>query len=238
MIRHGKHSIKNYMTLDYGFTGIRIQDGCLSPVDWYISIDLATLEKKSKPKEEIEHKAGIAYQKIYFWLDTNLPGIIAVDVGNDDDLYLANLTSNIMMYCPGNPGDDIIIQLLHAKISALAGNDLMVCGISLKGSDTSVKYTFDCQDSGSYSLPSFTSEYYKEGTARDSVPWWFRDDGFCFEFIKPNNLEISDEELFSDIIDPMDEFSKIVLELSGENINLVKEPAKIVQVEKWKPKKV
>lgn len=238
MIRRGRHIIKSHMTLEYEFTGIRIQDGYLTPVDWELKVDLIAPNKKGKAKETIEHDASLTYQKLYFWLDTNLPSVTLVDVCNEDDLYLANLTSNIMMYCPANPGDDLIIQLLHAKLSTLASPNLIVSEIKLKGSDTSIKYTFD-SDEGEYILPTTTSEYYTEGIARDVKPWWFRDDGFCFEFIRPAPEEGKEDEgdkIFEGIVDPMTEFYKIMEDV--DKISVMKEPARIVQVEKWKPKKV
>lgn len=237
MIKKGKHLIKSHMTLEYEFSGIRVQDSFLIPVKWKISIDLVAIGKKGKSKEESEYDAGIKYQKIYFWLDTNLPNIVVVDVTNEDDLYIANLSSNVMMYCPAMPGDDLLIQLLHAKISSLAGPNLIVGEIHVKGDDSSLQYTFDCPDSG-YLLPATTAEYYTESTTRDKEPWWFRDDGFCFEFARPLDGEQTDEELFGDITDPMDEFYKIMEEVSDIHILLAREPAKIVQVEKWKPKTI
>lgn len=238
MMKKGKHTIKSYMTLSYDFTGLRIQDSYITPVDWKLTVNLVASGKKGKTKEEMEFKAGMLYQRLYFWLDTNLQGIIAVNVDNENDLYIANLSSNITMYCPGNPSDDMIVQLLHAKLSSLTSDELLIGEIHLKGSDTSLEYTFDCQHDGEYALPTETSEYYAEGTCRDKDPWWFRNDGFCFEFVRPDSTEVSDDELFSNIQDPMDEFEKVISEISETHIGIVKEPAKIVQVEKWKPKKV
>ena len=237
MIKKGRHLIKSHMTLEYDFTGIRIQDGSLTPVDWKLMVDLVATGKKGKSKEDIEYDAGTTFQKIYFWLDTNLPNIVVVDVANEDDLYIANLSTNIMMYCPDSPSDDLLIQLLHSKISSLAGSDLIVGEIQLKGSDTSLRYTYDCPDTG-YLLPMSTAEYYIEGTTRDKDPWWTRDDGFCFEFVRPTDNKQTDEELFSDIIDPMDEFQRIIAEVSDMHMGIMREPARIVQVEKWKPKTV
>ena len=237
MMKRGKQVIRSYMTLAYEFTGIRLQDGNLTPVDWTLTVNLIASMKRGKLKTEAEYKATIIYQKLYFWLETNLPGIVFVDVGNEDDLYIANLSSNITMYCPGNPNDDMIIQLLHSKLSALSGAELEVGEIQLKSSDSSLQYTFDCPEAD-YVMPTTTAEYYTEGTARDETPWWSRNDGFCFEFIRPVDTEISDEELFRNIMDPMDDFERIVTELANTNIGIVKEPARIVQVEKWKPRKV
>lgn len=236
-MKRGKSIIRNYMTLSYEFSGIRIQDGFLSPVDWEIEVNLIVSVKKSKTKEDIEYRASVVYQKLYFWLDTNLPSITIVDVESEDDLYLANLSSNIMMYCPGNPSDDIIIRLIHSKLSTLAGTDMGIGQIKLKASDTSLQYTYDCID-GDYELPVATAEYYTEGTCRDLEPWWTRNDGFCFEFVRPEESEATDEEIFSGITDPMDEFERMMSELVDTRIGMVREPARIVQVEKWKPRKV
>ena len=237
MIKKGRHLIKSHMTLEYEFTGIRIQESSLIPVDWKLTVDLVATGKKGKVKEDLEYAAGVTYQKIYFWLDTNLPSVVMVDVSNENDLYLANLSTNLMLYCPDSPSDDLLIQLLHAKVSALAQPNLIVGEIHLKGSDTSLQYTFDCSDD-MYILPT-TTEYYTEGTTRDKEPWWTRDDGFCFEFSRPPDNKQTDDELFGDITDPMDEFRRIMTEVSDNmHIGVVREPARIVQVEKWKPKKV
>ncbi len=231
----GKHRIKNFMTLEYEFTGIRLIDQGLIPVDWSLKINLIASSDKGKSKEEIEANANLTYQKIYFWLDTNLPGVILVNAKNDDDLYIANLSTNRMMYCPNKATDDLMIQLLHAKITTLAEHSLFVGEMELKGSDTTLRYTFDCPD-GEYKLPTTTSEYYTEGTPRDETPWWNRDDGFCFEFARPIGNEETDEELFGEIVDPMDEFNLIMKDL--DQVSIVREPAKIIQIEKWQPRKV
>jgi hypothetical protein len=234
MMTIGKQRIKNHMSMEYDFTGIRILSGSLIPVDWHISIDMVAIGKKGKPTEDAEYTATVAYQKLFFWLETNLPGIVAVDVSNEDDLYLANLSSNIMLYCPAEPYDDIIVQLLHSKFTALADGSLLIGEVRVKGSDMSVQYSFE--PDGGYALPDKTANYYLEGVARDKEPWWMRNDGFSFEFIRPEDSEISDDELFKDIVDPLDEFNRVISEM--DSTLDMREPARIVQIEKWKPKKV
>jgi len=232
-----KHRIRSYMSLEYNFTGIRIREAGLIPVDWHLTVNLVAPGRKGKSREEIEKKATLTYQKLIFWLDTNLHSIIMVDVNNEDDLYIANLSSNIMMYCPGDPHDDTIVQLLHSKLSVLSEGYLLVGEMQIKGSDMAIQYSYDCPD-GDYNLPALTSDYYKEGVARDVEPWWLRNDGFCFEFIRPADSEITDEELFKDIIDPLDEFERISSEVIAGGIEIVREPAGIVKVERWTPKKI
>jgi hypothetical protein len=225
------------MTMVYDFAGTRLQQGCLTPVQWHLTLNLVAHERKNKTIDEIEYDASIAYQKLYFWLETNLPNVLVVDVTDEDDLYIANLSANITMYCPGNPSDDLLIQLLHSKLSALAKPDLVVGQLQLKASDTSLQYTFDCSPD-EYVLPVVAIDYFPNGTLRDVTPWWMRNDGFCFEFSRPDDATETAEELFSHIEDPMSEFYKLVSAGQDAHIGLVTEPAKIVQVEKWKPKTV
>jgi len=236
MIKHGKNIIRNYMTMNFEFGGIRIQDGFMTAVDWELSVNLIVAQR-AKSREDVEYRAGVMYQKLWFWLDANLQGIVLVNVESEDDLYIANLSSNITLYCPGNPSDDLVIKLLHSKLTALAGKDIGIGEMRLKASDTSICYTYDCPE-GDYELPLTTSEYYTEGTCRDVDPWWTRNDGFCFEFVKPEDSEETDEEIFAGIVDPMIEFERAVSVMENTQIGMVREPARIVQVEKWKPKKV
>lgn len=235
MMAVGKHRIKNFMTLEYEFSGIRIVESSLVPVDWTLKVNLIASNVKGYTKEEAEANANLTYRKIFYWLETNLPNIVACNVKDENDLYIANLSSNIMMYCPGKATDDMIIQLLHSKISMLSGYSLIVGQMELKGSDSSLRYTFDTNED-EYSLPALTSEYYTQGETRDEFPWWFRDDGFCFEFVKPEGSTESNEVLFAEVIDPMDEFHNFMREI--DNIGIVKEPARIIQVERWQPKKL
>src|SRR6187402_1300498 len=100
MMTHGKSIIRNYMTMNFEFAGTRIQEGYLTPVDWELTVNLIVSAKKTKSREDIEYRAGVIYQKLYFWLDANLQDIVLVDVESEDDLYIANLSSNIAMYCP------------------------------------------------------------------------------------------------------------------------------------------
>lgn len=238
MMTIGRHKVKSHMSMEYDFSGIRILEGSLIPVDWHISVDLVALDKKGgKSLEESEVNANIAYQKLYFWLETNLPNVVMVDVSNQNDLYIANLSSNIMMYCPEEPFDDIIVRLLHCKLSVLADNNLLVGEIRIKSTDMTVQYSFEPNDLG-YNLAETTEEYYTETKTKDVEPWWLRNDGFCFEFVRPDDMSVSDEEFYKDIIDPLTEFSVAIQEMSDKTIGAVREPARIVQVEKWKPKKV
>lgn len=232
-----KQSITSYMVLEYPFSGVRLQDKEIVPVDWHLTISLVAVGRKNQSREEVEHQASIAYQKIYFWLDVNLQNILVVDATSPEDLYIANLTANVMLYCPDVASDDTMIQLLHSKITVLAGADLLVGDIHIKGSDTSLQYVYDCPEEG-YNLPATASEYIINGIPRDELPWWSRNDGFSFEFVKPADTLLTDEEIYKDIIDPMLEFDEMLRQSEDKAVTIAREPAKIVKIDVWSPKKV
>ena len=63
----GKHRIKNHMTLEYDFSGIRLLNNSLVPADWHLSVNLVAIDKKSKSMQDAEFNATMAYQKLYFF---------------------------------------------------------------------------------------------------------------------------------------------------------------------------
>lgn len=240
MMTVGRFKVRSHMTLEYEFTGIRIFDESLIPVTWKLTANLIAPQQKKGSRTEAEYNAGMAYQRLYFWLETNLPNIMMVDTCNEIGVFIAGASANSMMYCPDEPVDEIIIQMLHSKLAALAGKTLVVGEMTLKGSDVTSVYNFDCPDNV-YDLPQLVNEYV-DGIVMHEKPWWTRNDGFSFEFVKPEEYEeISTDEFFSGIEDPMLEFEEMIKESVPvhdiENApKIEKEPAKIVQVEKWKPK--
>jgi hypothetical protein len=236
MITIGKTQVEKYMTLMYNFAGTRIFNSTLIPVNWELKIKLVALGKKNMPPEKQEELANTAYKRIYFWLDTNLPNIIMVNSENDDDMLIANIASNMMMYIPGEPSDDLIIQLLHAKLNSIANDNMYIGEIELKGSDTTAAFSFECSDK-EYDLPHTISEYVN-GTSYFEIPWWFRNDGHCYEFIKNSDENFTFEELYGKITDPMEEFDKAVSNIDLYLEPIEKEPAKIIKIEKWVPRKV
>lgn len=236
-MRINNSEVKNYMTLKFAFNGIRIIDNSLDPVEWELSVNMVGVDVLEASQERIQELGSMAYQKVYYWLDSIMPGIVIVDVADEMGVNIANYVENMMMYCPGEPTDDVLIQLIHAKCTAIAGPHLRIGEMVLSSSDTSASYTYAGPDSfGQPSLPKKTGDY-MEQESMYSVPWWDRPDGFCFEFIR---IEGDDEtpldELYGDVIDPLKEFEK---SFNHRKLELIpNEPAEIIHVEKWKPRKV
>lgn len=221
------------MTLEYAFNGIRVIEDTLIPTKWKMKIsllgggDVARAQGKDPDKSSSE-----AYQRLNYWLDLNLPNIIITDLNNEFGVFVANNSGNVMMYCPGEPADDLIIRLLHAKLTALCDNKLIIIAIQMKAKDVSASYTYT-PNAGDYQLVATTKELYTQPALHEK-PWWFRNDGFTFEFLLPEGSSETVDELFKDIFDPLNDFAADWDEDEME-VEVELEPAPVT---KWKPKKV
>lgn len=217
MIKNSKYIVRNYKTLNFKFSGIRLHNKLLAPVDWDLSIDLVVPNKNSGPSVD----NTLVFRKIYFWLEVNLHNILMVNVTHKEDFILSNEIDNLKLHCPDTTGDDLIVQLLCAKISALAAPHLTVGEIRLSASDSFLSYTF-AQDTLSV-LPTLASDYCPYDHIADSIPWWNRDDGFTCDY--PYNA-------LSQLTDPLDEFDQAIGKAHNGEI------ANIIHIDKWVPKTV
>lgn len=230
MITVGKYRVKSYMNMKYEFSGIRIVDTELTPVQWEISVVLAQSQKKRVSKDSIIQNTELAYQRLYFWLETNLSNVVVVSADNATGMAIASTVSNIMMVCPYEPYDELIAELLHHKFNILAKGNMVIGEITIKSNDTTSSFAFDCPDQ-EYTLP-MTVEEYIPAISLHKLPWWARDDGFCFEFLKPAAYaDKTNEEYFGIITDPMDQLAIAMDELFTDD----KYQAPIIQVDTWKP---
>jgi hypothetical protein len=231
----GTEDVKSFMTLKYNFPGVRILEDCLSPTYWSVNVNLVAVDydKNSHPVSTMQANGSIAYQKAYYWMESMLPGIILTNIDNKFGLSIATTATNPMMYCPGDPTDDLLVQLIHAKLAAITNNHLYIGEITLDSNDTSAGYTF-CRLKDGYTLPDKVKDYV-DLPSLHRKPWWHRDDGFCFEFLKQKNNKEKIADIYKDVFDPLKEFEEMLI---NEQEYTQKEPAEIIHVDKWKPKKV
>lgn len=236
----GKIQLESYMTMKYEFDGIRVLDNNLYPVKWKLDIDLVALEytKNNKPMsdKDIVESGSIAYQRNYFWLDTCLPGCIFVNTRHPTAMDIGMMCDNMIMHCPDDPTDDLIIMMIHSKLKAISAGKLHIGQIRLSSSDTSAQYTYNVGPEGYAMLPKKVKEYI-DLPSLYRKPWWQRNDGYSFEFLKPKNCKDKLVDLYSSLRDPLSAFDESVsLEFVFEPE--VTEPAEIIQVDRWQPKTV
>lgn len=234
----GKELVRSHMTINYEFPGIRVLDNGLQPTTWQLDMDVVAMEiGPDATAEKMQANGTMAFQKIFFWLDALMPGIVMVDPKNKGGMNIATTIDNAMLYCPGEPTDDILIQLFHSKLSAITEGVLFIGEMRLTSDDTSAKYTFSTTKK-QYDLPKKVKNYCVLD-AMDTKPWWTRDDGLCFEKLKPDSM--SEEEIklaYASIEDPLDVFEEAYN--VGMDVVFTPEeedtaPAEILEVAKWQP---
>lgn len=224
------------MTLNFEFAGTRILEKYVLPVEWILKVNLVAVDYgTNRSNKEMQAASSIAYQKLHFWLETCLPDIVLVDTANEIGMDIVSKIDNIMMHCPGDPTDDLLVRLIHSKMSTIAAENILIKEVYLESSDNTASYTFSLTDSG-YDLPTEVRKY-TELSSLYSTPWWERRDGFSFEFLAPPGSDLEPEEIFKNVSDPLQEFENALLSAAG-NVNdaISTEPAEIIQIEKWKPK--
>lgn len=222
-----------FLTLKHEFVAFRFEDLYLEPIKFEISVELDTVIKKNTDLDILEKSLIKNHQKIYYWLDSVLQNSILVDVSNEEEVYAANILSNLMVYFPGKVNDFLFAKLLHSKLSALIDDIVNIGNISIKAEDSFLQYTYDGNDGNTDILIS-AEDYFRISKTKDKNPWWLRNDGFCFEIVRPDETDLTDDEIYHDLVDPLDEFEDIISDQLSER----KEPAKIIQIDKWKPKKI
>lgn len=226
----------NYMTFSFSFKASRLQELFIIPTIFHATFDVVVIDDKNKSKEEVEKESFIELQKINYLFENILDNVIIFDASSEEDSIICDLLSNDKMFCPGKPTDDLIARMLHSKISQITKDIFLIGKFTLSTNDSSYKFTFQ---PGDYSIPNLIAEYLPGVTTIHNTAWWYRNDGFIYELIKPEEFLGSNEEFFEICQDPMEDFNSLINDVFTTNVELnKKQPAKIVQVEKWKPKKV
>ena len=226
MIKTGKLTLHSHMVVDYGFFGTTLHNNEIIPNHWSLSIDMGAFARPGATPEEVEEDTrtvALAYKRMRAWLDIGLNGVVFVDVSSDEDFAIAMHVTNPVVYVPGAITDELIAQLIHAKISALSGDALVMGAIRISSKQSSVSYTFSTSDQG-YRLPE-TTKYFTRSKTKHSVPWWHRNDGFCLEI----PVTESGEEIV--VEDPLDF-------LSEEHTGPKASAGRMVRIDNWAPKKV
>jgi len=202
-----EESVTSYMTLECDFHGNRIIGRSLVPVTWNLTISLIGVEDSKLSTNENQTQITIAYQRLNFWLDSILDNVIVADRNDPvaEQLFVCQL-DNVIMHVPSEPTDDILCQILHAKMSALAGSSLIIGKITLKANDTRSSYMFYPVEESDYELPEASD--YVEGESVYDLPWWHRNDMDVHDISIPEG--VTKEELIEELSTAyiVDEFNK------------------------------
>lgn len=176
------------------FNAVRVHNSTLYSTTFEIKIALTPSHADTREPHVIEEKSEEGMQRLNFWKETILDNILLVDINSDIFIDLASSADNTIMFCPGPPTDHMLIELLHAKVSAITKGLFDIHGLSISSSDTHyIETSFRKLDE--YNLPDIS--YFPE-VAIHPRPWWERDTIEVCEFPKGSILENDLFNHFSD----------------------------------------
>lgn len=150
---------------EFTFIGIKIIDYTLIPVEW--TLELYMLGDDSKVE-----RTKIVFQKIVFWIDSLLNGIVALNANDDFSLLLASETENSVMSFPDIPTEDVMIQMIYEKLKMLSEGCLIFEQIKLYCNDSDVTYSFRPDSNDRTTLPDIS--YMQLTETKFKEPWWKR----------------------------------------------------------------
>lgn len=230
----GSEVVNSYMKYNFKFSGTRILGNTLYPAQWDLDIDLVAIDRsKEQSKIQLQDSGNTSFQRIYYWLESALAGIVMTDVNNVFGMNVALNTDNTILYSPDDPTDDILIQLIHCKLKNIGGDFLHIGNLSLTSSDSIAGYVYT--PNNPYTVPMKVKEYISEGVSLYKDAWWNRADGFTNEFIKPKGTKGKVADVFADVEDPLAVYTSMLDNFAFEMEN---EDAPVVKVDKWTPKTI
>lgn len=223
--------VPQYMNIVHKFAGIRSDGGYLQSTNWELKLQLvgnALIENHMERNQ-------MAFNKILFWLESTLNNVIVFDPSDENSSVIAGMSENIFLLTPELPSDDVLIRVLHSKLTAIANNEVVIGEMTLETEGMPVSYTFNNHDG--YDLPETVKDYIPDMVSLFKEPWWDRNDGYSFEFLKKRGDKRKIADIYNDIIDPLSEFEESVANYTELTMTPHTE-AEIIKPNKWNPKKV
>lgn len=213
----------SYMESEFKFMGVRLINGHISPAEWTVKAAYSFREAVS----EVE-KIGSSFCKFEYFGIHVLPNSLFISMDDMDSVELLTYADNNIIMLSEAPTDDCISRVLYNKLDSILGKFVKLEYVTISSSAKYPKYTYV----GDLNiLPATTKEYLPDYTSMHRKPWWDRNDGFTYEFIKPVGAPGKIKDAYADVVDPFDDLEP---QVSKPETKL----AKVIKVDKWKPVKV
>lgn len=229
--------LKSRMVIDHEFSGCRYVGNSFEFNTWELTISLAAF----KPDDEsnIHYDLSTTFQKINMFLQCFMSDIFLV---TSDDKHVVDAlfgmdADNSVVIIPESPTDDVFVQALHAKLSAIAKDILYIGDVSLRSKQTKAMFVYRAD--GEYDLPP--QEAFMGATAIYDKPWWHRYDCDTYDMTMPPDMtkeeviaEIDTSKLFDELEQAIKE------ELADSELAPEVSPNQVIKMtdiqELWKPK--
>lgn len=224
--------VGSYMEYTHTFSGIICEGSLLSSAKMSLSFEFVA-------SADDPFVARDAFQKVKYFLDTALNHCIILDINSPEMPTLINAASNNFVMLPGAPTEDLIVHTIQRKIAKITGGVLYV-GVAKFTTDISQAVYAIKPNQSEYTLPETTEEYIEHFECLHDVPWWDREDGVTIELIKSPSDARPIKELYSDFVDPFEDFADAMEAYNAsmnelpDEVDAEPQEAELVSV-KWKP---
>ena len=153
--------------LDMGFRIMRLMDNHLiaSNCNFTVNLDIIGDPSTTRAKDRIS--------AMKLWVQSFVDGCLAYDVHTEFDTSLLEDIGNHIMMCPGDPHDYLLLTMMHAKMRAIAGADVVVNSSALIA-DTGEGFSNVVHGESNDVLPKM-EEWVGPRSFWDT-PWWNRAD--------------------------------------------------------------
>lgn len=175
-----------FVTFKASVNAIRVLDRQVQPLKMNLKVDIVEGDQATPGDQLALVKSQLSMAKIRYWLTEVLEGSILMN--RDNDWALNSFmgvedddgSTNQIVILPGEPTEDLLIQILQSKLQAFGGEILQIGSIELDSNDGS-GLSFTYIGEGEYDLP--TNEEWVGERAYFDKPWWSRDDSSTMDAI-------------------------------------------------------
>lgn len=163
------HSI---IVLKHKFSAVRVFDYSLSPTNFELQVHCCVPNQFSPNSHSAKDRAAVSLQVLKLWMQNMLEEVTILNPTNEMGEFLLAISENKVMTTPGEPDDNILVQVLCHKISTITKGHIELQKIVLVSTDTddTEQHLIITNDYVS-TLPDIN---YMEEKAVHSIPWWER----------------------------------------------------------------
>jgi hypothetical protein len=188
-----------FVRLSLAFHGIKVVRNHYVAGNWEFTLDVMPASELSINSNEI---CG-AFAKMKYWVEEIVNGSLMFAHSNKWAVnqffgeHQKELVANNIVLLPGPVSDDLIAKILHAKLTALSNNSLIVGPIELCSADglgISIFYTGENSD-----LPPI--EQWVGKRSFFDKPWWDRDDSSTLDIVPSAADNIAVKPHFAESLD-------------------------------------
>ena len=166
-------------------------------------------------------------------MENVLVDVLVAQLDNELGVNLCYFTENPTLLTPYAPSDNHLIQLIHSKLSVLAGEHLAISTMTLETTDSNSLCVFNTETL-LYNLPGISD---MEGDLYHSEPWWRRP---SFQYSDYTKDEVKGDEELQEYLqsdDPLDIFEREFIEMYNEVTDKKPTEAQTIKMpKKWSPK--